>query len=394
MSENGTGSPDSPSSQHSIPLNRRKREGSVSEEELPPPKRNSYHAVSVKCLVPHQIAGKLLGKGGDKMRKLKEVAPKLFMSKNDEYFPNTDERVLFIGGSLEQVHTVLGEVQSKIVGASQDVNMHNLPPKWRLNQMKLVVANSTCSKIIGNKGEVIKRVRESTDTKITTTPLKQIVGNERLITLSGKDEDVQEALRQILVLVEEDKDARLQNDVSYKKFATIHNPYITSAAASVAATANCAFTTQANPNPYLGFTGAAPAWAARAAGWENGLMQGMFGPVATTVGNSAGPSQHVQQLHQHTAAAVAAAEKAKAPQVQVNGALPNPAAATAAATAAASANNPLELLGAAAASLGAAAASGNNNVVVNNATMIECLGGLIAQIARQQRMNNGMFNGN
>ena len=37
------------------------------------------------------------------MRKLKEVAPKLFMSKNDEYFPNTDERVLFIGGSLEQV---------------------------------------------------------------------------------------------------------------------------------------------------------------------------------------------------------------------------------------------------------------------------------------------------
>ena len=52
------------------------------------------------------------------------------------------------------MHTVLGEVQSKIVGASQDVNMHNLPPKWRLNQMKLVVANSTCSKIIGNKGEV------------------------------------------------------------------------------------------------------------------------------------------------------------------------------------------------------------------------------------------------
>ena len=56
MSDNGTGSPDSPSSQHSIPLNRRKREGSVSEEELPPPKRNSYHAVSVKCLVPHQVS--------------------------------------------------------------------------------------------------------------------------------------------------------------------------------------------------------------------------------------------------------------------------------------------------------------------------------------------------
>ena len=37
------------------------------------------------------------------MRQLKEVAPKLFMSKNDEYFPNTDERVLFIGGKSDQV---------------------------------------------------------------------------------------------------------------------------------------------------------------------------------------------------------------------------------------------------------------------------------------------------
>ena len=50
-----------------------------------------------------QIAAKLLGKGGDKMRKLKEIAPKLFMSKNVEYFRHTDERVLFIGGTLDQV---------------------------------------------------------------------------------------------------------------------------------------------------------------------------------------------------------------------------------------------------------------------------------------------------
>ena len=41
------------------------------------------------------------------MRQLKEVAPKLFMSKNDEYFPNTDERVLFIGGTLPQVNIPL-----------------------------------------------------------------------------------------------------------------------------------------------------------------------------------------------------------------------------------------------------------------------------------------------
>ena len=121
-------------------------------------------------------------------------------------------------------------------------------------------------------------------------------------------------------LVEEDKDARLQNDVSYKKFATVHNPYITSATAGVAATAS-AFTTSAAAaaaaNPYIGFNGGTPAWAARAAGWENGLMPGMFAPVATTVASTAGPSQHVQ-INPTTAAAVAAAEKAKTvPQVRL-----------------------------------------------------------------------------
>ena len=40
------------------------------------------------------------------MRKMKEVAPKLFMSKNDEYFPSTDERVLFVGGTLDQVRNM------------------------------------------------------------------------------------------------------------------------------------------------------------------------------------------------------------------------------------------------------------------------------------------------
>ena len=112
-------------------------------------------------------------------------------------------------------------------------------------------------------------------------------------------------------MVEEDKDARLQNDVSYKKFATLHNPYITSATAGVAATAAAFTTPAAAANPYLSFNGATPAWATRAAaGWENGLM---FGPVATTVANTAGPSQHVQ-LNPTAAAAMAAAEKAKVAQ--------------------------------------------------------------------------------
>lgn len=320
--------------------NPRKREGSHDSAENPS-KRSPFHPVSVKCLVPHQIAGKLLGKGGDRIRALKEICPKLFMSKNDEYFPHTDERVLFVGGTLDQVHEVLGVVQEKISGASQDLNTHQLPPKWRLNQMKIVVANSTCSKIIGNKGDVIKQVRESTDTKITTTPLKQIVGNERVVTLSGDDRDVMEALRKLLALVEEDKEARLVNDVSYKKFQGLPEGMMNGAPRT--------WNIEQGPaNPY----------------WDNRAPGGSTWPVE----QRAPPSIH--PYVRPTAAASVPEKTSPSPS--------NPLAA-----------NPLAAypdLGQAFAGLqGANGGSGN----IMSASILESLGGLITQIARQQRMNNG-----
>ena len=48
------------------------------------------------------------------------------------------------------------------------------------------------------KVQVIKHVREATDTKITTTPQKQIVGNERVVTVSGEYDGILDALKQIL----------------------------------------------------------------------------------------------------------------------------------------------------------------------------------------------------
>lgn len=278
------------------------------------------------------------------MRALKEIAPKLFMSKNDEYFPHTDERVLFVGGTLDQVHEVLGVVQEKISGASQDLNTHQLPPKWRLNQMKIVVANSTCSKIIGNKGDVIKQVRESTDTKITTTPLKQIVGNERVVTLSGDDRDVMEALRQILALVEEDKEARLVNDVSYKKFQGLPEGMMNSGPRTW--------------NPEQGV--AHPYWDNRAPGGS-----------AWPVDHRAAPSTH--PYARPTPAAAASDKTAGATPVNIAA---NPLAGLAAYPDLGQAFGALQ---------GANGGSGN----VMSASILESLGGLITQIARQQRMNNG-----
>ena len=95
----------------------------------------------------------------------------------------------------------------------------------------------------------------------------------------------------LLRLVEEDKDARLQNDVSYKKFATLHtNPYLNSAAvaAEAAVAANAAAFAPSNPylqalntNPWLTATTAST----HRPGLDYGLLQNVFngGLTATTL---------------------------------------------------------------------------------------------------------------
>ena len=125
-------------------------------------------------------------------------------------------------------------------------------------------------------------------------------------------------------MVEEDKDARLQNDVSYKKFSALHtNPYLNTAAvaaeAAVAAAGAAAF---APANHYIqALNGGPQMWAASRPGWDHSLLQNMLGGGMATLGNNpaalaAMANGAAHGIHLNHNPAMPTVDKTKIPQVK------------------------------------------------------------------------------
>ncbi|MCP9262409.1 RNA-binding protein Nova-1 [Dirofilaria immitis] len=71
--------------------------------------------VQVKVLIPSAAVGALIGKGGETMRNLKsESGCRLQMSKNQEVYPGTNERICLVKGKIASVLKVSDVILEKI----------------------------------------------------------------------------------------------------------------------------------------------------------------------------------------------------------------------------------------------------------------------------------------
>ncbi|VEL29104.1 unnamed protein product [Protopolystoma xenopodis] len=69
-----------------------------------------------KILVPSIAAGAIIGKGGEAIAQIqKETSAKIKLSKNDDFYPGTSERVCLIQGSLEGVTAMHNYVMDRIM---------------------------------------------------------------------------------------------------------------------------------------------------------------------------------------------------------------------------------------------------------------------------------------
>ena len=65
--------------------------------------------------MPNYAAGGVIGKGGEKIAKIqKDLNVKIKMSKNNDFFPSTNERVCLMYGNIEQILKVNDFVMEKI----------------------------------------------------------------------------------------------------------------------------------------------------------------------------------------------------------------------------------------------------------------------------------------
>ncbi|VDN13032.1 unnamed protein product [Dibothriocephalus latus] len=151
-----------------------------------PGKSNAH----LKILVPSIAAGAIIGKGGEAITQIQNsTGAKVKMSKANDFYPGTNERVCLIIGSTDAILQVYSYISEKIFEkpeALPRLNSDGRIPYERHKQVKILVPNSTAGMIIGKGGSFIKEVKDQTGAFIQVSQKsKEMSLAERCITVGA-----------------------------------------------------------------------------------------------------------------------------------------------------------------------------------------------------------------
>ncbi|XP_076054142.1 RNA-binding protein Nova-1-like protein passilla isoform X3 [Oratosquilla oratoria] len=193
----------------------------------------TYH---LKILVPSVAAGAIIGKGGETIAQLqKDAGSRVKMSKANDFYPGTTERVCLITGNVDAILTVLSFIMDKIrekpdPNAKPAIDFDNKQTAEREKQygsaqwkVKILVPNSTAGMIIGKAGSYIKQIKEESGAYVQISQkAKDQSLAERCITVISNDmENCKKACLMILAKIVEDPQSGTCLNVSY---ADINGP--------------------------------------------------------------------------------------------------------------------------------------------------------------------------
>ncbi|KAF4527363.1 hypothetical protein B566_EDAN001142 [Ephemera danica] len=175
-----------------------------------------------KLLVPSIAAGAIIGKGGETIAQLqKDAGARVKMSKANDFYPGTSERVCLISGSMDAIMAVLIFIMEKIKekpdpNAKPAIDFDNKTAAEREKQVKILVPNSTAGMVIGKGGNFIKQIKEESGAYVQISQkAKDQSLQERCITVIGEIECNKTACHMILQKVVEDPQSGSCLNVSY-----------------------------------------------------------------------------------------------------------------------------------------------------------------------------------
>ncbi|CAH8446922.1 unnamed protein product [Heterobilharzia americana] len=231
--------------------------------------RRRQEIIHLKILVPSIAVGAIIGKGGESIAKIqKETGARIKLSKVNDLYPGTEERVCLIQGTLEGVTrmhnyimdrvlekpecsdtpgTVLSSVTTNTAPTSHSENTtlsfvaqsdsgpgvpphshkgaawtHGLEssgcrlPWGRHKQVKILVPNCTAGLVIGKLGSYVREIKDRTGAFIQISQ-KSVEINllERCITIAGEPEQCRAAVDLVLAKIAEDPQSSIYPVISY-----------------------------------------------------------------------------------------------------------------------------------------------------------------------------------
>ncbi|KAH9627062.1 hypothetical protein KSS87_023750 [Heliosperma pusillum] len=158
----------------------------------------------LKFLVSNASAGSVIGKGGSTITDFqKDSGARIQLSRNQEFFPGTADRIIMLSGKIDDVLKAMDLILNKLLSEIQSEDGDD--PEQR-SKVRLVVPNSCCGAIIGKGGVTIKSFIEESGASIKISPQdNNFIGlADRIVTLSGSFEEQMQAIDLILSKLSED----------------------------------------------------------------------------------------------------------------------------------------------------------------------------------------------
>lgn len=158
----------------------------------------------LKFLVSNAAAGSVIGKGGSTITDFqKESGARIQLSRNQEYFPGTADRIIMISGKIDDVLKAMDLILNKLLTEIQSEEGDDADQR---SKVRLVVPNNCCGAIIGKSGTTIKSFIEDSQAGIKISPQdNNYIGlADRVVTLTGSFEEQMRAIDLILSKLTED----------------------------------------------------------------------------------------------------------------------------------------------------------------------------------------------
>ncbi|CAH8438111.1 unnamed protein product [Schistosoma turkestanicum] len=234
-------------------------------KSLPQCNRRRQEIINLKILVPSVAVGAIIGKGGESIAKIqKETGARIKLSKVNDLYPGTEERVCLIQGTLEGVTRMHNYIMDRVLekpecfgtgasgvttntittshsenvaisSATQGDSIRNIShlqkgsawthslelsgsrlPWGRHKQVKILVPNCTAGLVIGKLGSYVREIKDRTGAFIQISQ-KSVEINllERCITIAGEPEQCRAAVDLVLAKIAEDPQSAIYPTISY-----------------------------------------------------------------------------------------------------------------------------------------------------------------------------------
>ncbi|XP_005106817.1 RNA-binding protein Nova-1 isoform X3 [Aplysia californica] len=185
--------------------------------------------IHLKILVPSVAAGAIIGKGGETIAQIqKDAGARVKMSKANDFYPGTTERICLIMGSPEAVRQVNNFIMEKIrekpesnptTPTKPDDAKNNFERHRQVIEVKILIPNSTAGMIIGKGGNFIKQIKEESGAYVQISQKsKETNLPERCVTVAGEIDANMKAMDLILQKIVEDPQSSSCPNISYADY--------------------------------------------------------------------------------------------------------------------------------------------------------------------------------